>query len=169
MDGTGGLAERVIRALRLDVGVYRDVSADRTATSQAFRVVLLAGLSNGLSLGGRLGGLGLLAGIGAALVGWLLWTGTILLVARLFGHTRTGSLLRALGFANAPGLLLIAGIVPRLGGVIRLAVVGWLLAATVVAVQAVFTVPRRRAIVISVAGFAVYLVLGIVSAQLAAS
>jgi len=62
MDGTGGLLERVIRALRLDVGLYRDVSADRMATSQAFRVVLLAGLSNGLSLGGRLGGLGLLAG-----------------------------------------------------------------------------------------------------------
>lgn len=163
-----GLVERLIAALRLDLRLYETVSGDAAATGQAFRIVLFAGVSNGLGLVRRLGGIGVLAGIGSALLGWLLWTGVIWLIAILFGHYRQDrSLLRAVGFANAPGVFLILGIAPMVGGVIRLCVVAWLVATTVRAVQATFAVATRRALVISALGFVVYLVMGLASSYFA--
>ncbi len=168
--GSATLLERLIAALRLDLRLYQQVSTDAAAMGQAFRVVLLAGVSNGLGLVRRLGGAGVFAGVGAALLGWFLWAAVILLIAALLGHHRNGrSLLRALGFANAPGLLLILGIVPIIGAMARVIVVVWLVAATAQAVRAVFEVPRWRAAVISIAAFVVYLILGAVSAYFAAA
>jgi hypothetical protein len=165
-----GLIERLIAALRLDLRVYQEVSGDAAATGQAFRVVLLTGVLNGFSLIQRLGVAGVFAGVGAALIGWFLWAAVIFAVAAIFGHRRGARpLLRALGFANAPGMLLVLGVVPVIGAVIRLAVVAWLVAATERAVEAVFEVSRGRATLIAVAGFIAYLFLGMVSAYFAAS
>ena len=163
-----GLLTRLIAALRLDLRLYEEVSRDAAAGAQAFRVVLLAGLSNGFSLVARIGAQGIVAGVGAALLGWVLWAGVIWLTARLFGHRREGrSLLRALGFADSPCVFLFLGAHPTIGAPIRIFVVVWLLAATVRAVQAVYAVLTRRAVVITVLGFLVYLVLGAVSAHFA--
>ncbi len=150
--------------------MYEDVSTDRGANGQAFLIVLLAGLCNGFGLVGRMGNVGISAGVGAALLGWPLWTLTVFLIAALFGHRRHNrSLVRTLGFANAPGVFLVFGNVPTLGALIRITVVCWLVAATVVAVQAVFQVRRARAVVVSLLAFVVYLLLGIVSAHLFAA
>src|SRR5262245_52855922 len=128
------LMERLIAAMRLDLRLYQEVSADPRATRQAFGVVLLAGVSNGLGLVRRLGVLGPWAGVGAAVIGWFLFAGVILLVAKMLRHHRNGrSLMRALGFANAPGVLLIIGIVPGLGAIVRTIVVLWLVATTALA------------------------------------
>jgi hypothetical protein len=164
------LVKRLVAALRLDLRLYEEASADAAASGQAFRVVLLAGLSNGLALARRLGSTGIVAGVGAALLGWALWAAVIWMVARLFGHRPRGrSLLRALGFANAPGVFLIFGGLPAVGPVIRYSVVAWLVAATVRAVQGTFGIPVRRALVISIIGFLVYLALGVVSAHFASA
>ena len=163
-----GFFERLIAALRLDLGLYEEVCTDAAATGAAFRVVLVGGMSNGLGLVHRLGGVGIVAGVGAALLGWVLWAGVIWLIATLFRHRRDGrSLLRALGFANAPGVFLVFGAVPRLGALVRIVIVVWLVATTVRAVQAAFAVPVRRALLISVIGFVVYLALGAASAHFA--
>jgi hypothetical protein len=163
------LIERVIAALRLQLPFYLDVSADAAASRQAFVVVLLSGVSNGMGLVSRLGGAGISAGVGAAVLGWLLWTAVVFVVALPFGRRQAGrSLLRALGFGTAPGLFLIAGSVPILGTVVRVVVVPWLVAATVLAVQAVYDMSRWRAVLVAVVAFMVYLVLGAVSAYLAA-
>src|SRR5437870_2443706 len=121
------LMERLIAALRLDLLVYQQVSTDPRATRQAFLVVLLAGASNGLGLVRRLGALGPWVGVGAAIAGWFLFAAVILVVATVLRHRCNGwSLLRALGFANAPGVLLIFGMVPGLGAIVRMLVVLWL-------------------------------------------
>ena len=164
----GGLFQRLVAAWRLELGVYEDVSTDRGANGQAFLIVLLSGLGNGFGLVGRMGSVGISAGVGAALLGWPLWALTVFLIAALFGHRRHhGSLVRTLGFANAPGVFLVFGSVATAGALIRITVVCWLVAAPVVAVQAVFQVTRARAVVVSLVAFVVYLLLGIVSAHLA--
>ena len=164
------LTTRLIAALRLDPQLYVDVSCDAAATSQAFRIVLLSGLSNGVGLLGRIGAAGILAGIVAAILGWLLWAAVVGLTGTVFGHRREDrSLLRVLGFANAPGVFLILGLFPTVAGLVRFLVVVWLLATTVRAVQAVFAVTTRRAVVISVVAFVVYLILGGVSAYFAST
>jgi hypothetical protein len=163
-----GLLTRLIAALRLDLALYEEVSRDPAASAQAFRIVLLAGLSNGLGLVVRIGAAGILAGVGAALLGWVLWAGVIWLTARVFGHRRAGrSLLRVLGFADAPCVFLFLGALPTVGAAIRFLVVVWLLATTVRAVQSVYVVATRRAVVITALGFLLYLVLGALSAHFA--
>jgi hypothetical protein len=162
--------ERLIAALRLDVDLYRQASIDMASTRQAFLVVVLSGLSNGLGLAWRQGSAAVSAGIAAAVFGWFLWAAVILMIALPFGHRRHGrSLLRALGFANAPGILLVLGVVPVIGRFIRMLIVLWLVATTVAAVQAVFEMSRRRALVVSIVGFVAYLVIGAVSGYFAAS
>jgi hypothetical protein len=165
---TRSLVERLILAMRLDLDFYTLVSADRTTAFQAFMVVVLGGFFNGMGLVRRLGGFGVWAGMVAALAGWLLWTLVLLLIARLLGHRRNGrSILRALGFANAPEVLLILGGTPIIASPVRVLVVFWLLAAAAVALQAVYVISRRRAIVIVLIGFVVYLLLGVGTAYLA--
>ena len=163
-----GLLARLIAALRLDLRVYEEVSSDAAASAQAFRIVLLAGLSNGFGLVARIGAEGILAGVGAALLGWVLWAGVIWLTARLFGHRpQDRSLLRALGFADSPCVFLFFGALPTIGAAIRFIVVAWLMATTVRAVQSVYIVATRRATVITALGFLVYLLLGAISAHFA--
>jgi hypothetical protein len=165
---TRSLIERLILAMRLDLEFYAMVSTDRSATFQAFMVVVLGGLFNGLGLVRRLGSFGVWAGMVAAIAGWLLWTVLLLLIARMCGHRRYGrSMLRTLGFANAPEVLLILGGTPLLAAPVRVMVVLWLLATATVALQAVYAIGRRRAAVIVLAGFVVYLLIGVGTASLA--
>jgi len=156
-----GLVVRMVAAAVLDRRVYEEVSGDSSANGQALLAVVLAGAFNGLGLAGRLGGWGLSAGIGAAVLGWFLWTVMILGVGRLLGHRAEGSLLRALAFTNAPGVMLVFGIVPIVGPLVRVLVVVWQLVAAIVAIQAVLRVPRGRSVMIAVAAFLIYLLAGV--------
>lgn len=155
------LVERLLLALRLDLDVYTQVSADRGASFQAFMVVALSGVFNGVGLARRFGGLGVWAGVFTAIAGWFLWTLVLLCVAWLFRCRRDGrSLLRALGFANAPEILLVIGGTPLVVWLVRFLVVCWLLAATTVALQAVYAISRRRALAVMLVGFVAYMVIG---------
>lgn len=160
---------RLIPALLLKLELYRQVSTSRGATMQALLVVMLSGISNGMVLHGHLGSGGIAAGVEAAVLGWLLSSVLILLIARVLGHRRAGrSLLAPLGFATAPGVFLILGVIPFVGRILHTLVVLWMVAATVPAIQAVYETSRRRAIVIAVVGFLLYVLLGIVSEALLA-
>ena len=49
MTGTGGsLVQRMIRAARLDAGVYEELEADRSATTQAATAVGIVAVCNGV-------------------------------------------------------------------------------------------------------------------------
>ncbi len=160
------LVQRLIPALCLRVSLYAEVSCDSRASGQALLVVLLSGVSNGLGLARQIGPMGISVGVGAGVLGWFLWTLVVYLVALVLVRRRPArSLLRALGFATVPGIFLAAGSVPMVGAAVRVVVVIWLVAATAVAVQAVYEISRRRAVVIAVGAFLVYLVLGALSAH----
>ena len=62
-------AERVIGAAKLDVRIYEEVEADRTAMGQAMGVVVLSSLAAGIGMIGRAGAPGLIVGVLAALIG----------------------------------------------------------------------------------------------------
>jgi Yip1-like protein len=156
-----GLVERMVAAALLDRSAYAEISADASANGQAFLVVVLAGIFNGLGLVGRLGTWGISTGVSAVVFGWFVWTAVIFVIGRLLGLRQDDrSLLRAAAFTNTPSLLLVLGIVPGLGPVVLWPVVAWQLAATAVAVQAVFEVGRWRAVAISLAALLVYLLAG---------
>ena len=137
--GDRTLIGRMIRAARLDPRLYAEVEADATATGQAASIVLLAAFAGGINFPNA-PFLILFGGLLAALVGWLLFAYVIYLIgAKLLPEPGTkadfGALLRAMGFANAPGVVKLLGIVPELRVLFFFVATVWVLVATVTAVR----------------------------------
>ena len=133
------LIGRMIRAARLDPRLYAEVEADNSATAQAASVVLLAAFAGGINFPGAPFPI-LFAGLLAALAGWLLFAYVIYLIgAKLLPEPATkadfGALLRAMGFANAPGVVKLLGIIPELRVLVFFVAMVWVLVATVTAVR----------------------------------
>ncbi|MFP4417633.1 MAG: YIP1 family protein [Chitinivibrionales bacterium] len=131
---------RIGKAIILDKDIYEEVEADRSALGQATGVVVLSSIAAGIGTYQEAGAAGLLLGLVSALVGWYIWAYlTYFIGAKLLPEAQTeadhGQLLRTLGFASAPGLFRVFGIVPFLGGVVILVASIWMLMATVIAVR----------------------------------
>src|SRR5688500_20186544 len=69
--GDSSIVNRMIRAARLDVNLYEEVEADRTATSQAAIVVAITAVAG--AIGGALGGGAGAGGAVAGVIGGILW------------------------------------------------------------------------------------------------
>ena len=66
---------------------------------------------------------------------------------RLFrGTADWGELLRTVGFAQAPGVLYALGIIPLLGGLVRLVVAIWVAIAGVIAVRQALDISTGKAV-----------------------
>jgi hypothetical protein len=150
------MIDRMKGAARLDVHTYEEVEADSSATGQAAVVVVLVAVAQGIGAAG-FGARGLIGGAIAALVGWLLWAGiTYLIGDKLLGGTATwGELLRTIGFAQTPGLLMILAIVPVLRGPVVLAVSIWVLIAGVIAIRQALDFGTGKAVVTTILGWLV--------------
>ncbi|MBI4495145.1 MAG: YIP1 family protein [Chloroflexi bacterium] len=151
----------MIRAARLEADLYEEVEADTSATTQAFLVVVIVAIASGLGLllAGRGGG-GLVGGVVTAILGWLAWSFvTYFIGTRAFGGTATwGELLRTIGFAQSPGVLLVLRFIPVLGGLIGFAVFIWMLAAGVIAVRQALDVDTGKAVITVIIGWLAYVV-----------
>ncbi len=148
--GQKSIIDRMIRAARLEPQVYEEVEHDQSATGQAMLVVVLGAIAGGI--GALSGGIaGLVVGVVASLVGWAVyafiayWVGT-----NIFKGPETsadwGELLRTLGFANSPRVLMILVIIPVVGIFVGLAVFIWLLFTTVIAIRQALDFDTWRAI-----------------------
>ena len=107
------------------------------------------------------GGRGIITGVLVAIVGWLLWSGIAYVIGdKVFGGTATwGELLRTIGFAQAPGVLMIFGIIPILGGLVRAVVAIWLLFTGVVAIRQALDFSTGKAILTALLGWIVMVAL----------
>ena len=125
---------------------------------QAMGVVILSSLAAGIGSIWR-GGPGVLGGVVGALLGWLIWALlTYLIGTRLLPEARTradwGQLLRTTGFATAPGIVRVFGIIPLLGWLVLGIAYLCMLAAFVVAVkQALDYTSTGRAIGVCLIGW----------------
>ncbi len=132
---------RMIRAAKLDVQLYEEVEADKTALGQALGVVVLSNLAAGIGTIGLVGGyraipLGVILAIG----GWFIWAFlTYWIGTRLLPEPQTqadwGQLLRTTGFSSSPGLIRVLGILPGLTGFVFLVAAVWMLVSMVIAVR----------------------------------
>jgi hypothetical protein len=153
------LLERMIRAAKLDVALYEEVETDKTALGQAMLIVVLHGIAAGIGSYDELGTTGLLLGTLGQLVSWFVWAlVTFLVGAKLLPERQTeadlGQLLRTIGFAASPGLLLALGIIPLIGAIISFVVQIWMLVAFVIAVrQALDYTSTVRTVVVCLIGW----------------
>jgi hypothetical protein len=148
--------ERVRGALVLDAATYDEVEHDPASLRQAGGVVALAAIAGAVGLPAVHGGGGAIGAIIGAGLGWFLSCAVIWLIGvRLLGHSSDyEELLRTLGFASAPHLLLVLGVVPVLGRLAPLVSI-WALVAYVVAVRQALDVTTGRAVLICLLAYAV--------------
>ena len=151
---------RIVRACKLDVSVYEEVEADKSATLQAALVVVLSSLAAGvgaLSLGAS----NFLMAPILSLISWYIWAYLIYFIGvKLFPEPSTksdhGELLRTIGFSSSPGLIRVFGVTPELMSITFIGAAIWMLIAMIIAVRLALDYQSTwRAIGVVVIGFLV--------------
>ena len=153
-DAARSFGARLVGAFKLDASVYEEVEHDTSAFGQAAAVVALSALAQAAGTFGETGSGGALASLAGGLVGWFLGTGLVWLIGvAIMNHTSDyGELLRTLGFATAPGMFAVLGVLP-LGpaeALLGLAIFALSTIAAVIAVRQALDVGTGRAIVVCV-------------------
>ncbi len=150
----------MLRASLLRPDLYAEVEKDRNATLQAYVVVVMGGLCDGIGSVGLVGAQGLLTGVLAGVIGWFLWSLVIYLIGvKVFEHpSDMGELLRCTGFAYSPSVLRLLGVIPVAGIYLRAMSTVWIVAAFVVAVKQALDCSWGRAVFIVVQGLMVFLI-----------
>ena len=160
------LVSRMVRAVKLDVGLYNEVEADESATSQALLVVVIAAVLSaigaliGSAIQGTGAGAALLSTLISSLIGWVLASVTIYLVGvYLFKGTATlGELLRTLGFAYSIQAVNILSFIPVIGPLIGFAAAIWGIVMTVVAAREALDVDTGKAVATVIIGWIIWFV-----------
>ena len=151
--------ERMMGAALCDVATYEEVEHDKNALGQAAVVVILSGLAAGIGALNTGGLTMFLGGASRAILSWVIWALiTYLIGTKLLPEPSTqadlGQLLRTTGFAAAPGVLSILGIVPLLSNPINFIIPIWTLATMIIAVrQALDYSTTMRAVGVVVSGY----------------
>ncbi len=154
----GGILDRAIRAARLERAVYEEVEADTTATTQAATIVVIGAVAAGIGAGvGAPDGLisGIISGLIGGILSWVVYAYVAFLVGTKLlpapeTHADWGQVARTLGFANAPRVLLVLGVVPGLFGLVNLVVAIWVLVTTIFALRAALDVSTGRAVGVAI-------------------
>ena len=98
---------------------------------------------------------GIIAGVLGSLIGWVLWAGiTYLIGDKVLGGTATwGELLRTLGFAQAPRVLAVLGLIPGLRWIVAAVISVWLLITGIVAIRQALDFSTGKAIATAILGW----------------
>jgi hypothetical protein len=135
--------DRFVRAARLDVELYKEVAADPLTLNQAWITVLIYCMAASWGGFGGVGAVGTNIAMITTLIGWYIWVFfTYFAAARLFRETRTEigrmdrkTVTRAMGFASAPGVVRLLGMIPGLGPVALAGATVWMIVASTIAVK----------------------------------
>jgi hypothetical protein len=169
------IVDRMMRAAKLEVPLYEEVEADTTATNQALMVVVLVAIASGIGAGIAAGIAGssagvlvarLVSGLLSALLGWAVWSYVVYFVGtRFFGGTATyGELLRTLGFAESPSVLLLFSFIPIIGGILSLVVAIWTIVTSFIATRQALDIDNVKTFfTILIGAVALIIVIAIIS------
>ncbi len=156
-----------MRAALLDGRIYREIGEEPVAMFRALGTVIVVAIAFGLGLMNTdfeafedSPMLVLLVASTTMVLGWLLW-GTIAYIVgsrALGGQATHRMLLRSLGVAYAPGIVMVLAGTPWVGGPVSLLGPLWLLASGMVAIRETLGQGWLRALLPSLAGWFVAMV-----------
>ena len=131
--------QRLKKAIFLDVAFYEEVEKDKKFNDQAMMTVVLVSVVQGFMIAG-FAPIALVQGILGSLIRFLIWAFFIAFVGTRIlpepeTESNTGELIRTLGFAYAPGLLVVFKIFPIISTFIDPVVTILQLAAMTIAVR----------------------------------
>lgn len=155
--------DRMIGAATLDLATFDEVEHDESATVQAVVVVALVAAAQAAATLGA-GPIGMLEAAAGQIIGVALWCAiTYFIGTRLFRGTATlGEVFRTVGFALSPQLLILVTAIPLIGGIFWLLspfLTLWVLVAVVVGVRQALDVETWKAVIASIMGAVLYLLL----------
>jgi hypothetical protein len=159
--------QRAIGAARLNVPVFEEIEADRTATAQALLIVVLSSLAAGIGFTAGIYNAPVLHRVMLALLLWVFWAISTYIVGVYLmpepqTQTNVGELLRTIGFAASPGTLRILGVIPVIGGTIYAISTVWMLVAMVIAIrQALDYKSTGRAVIVCVITWMIGIVMAV--------
>ena len=159
----------MVRAAKLEPGVYEELERDTGATWEALLVVVIVSVAAGIGglLAGEISGSAGVAitdfavGVVLAAMAWAEWSLiTYFIGTTLFkGTADYGELLRTIGFAYTPNILQIFAFIPILGGLLVLIGAIWALIAGVVAVRQALDFSTTKAILTVIIGWIIMLII----------
>jgi hypothetical protein len=145
------MIERIVRAIRLDWTVFREIAEDPKAMKEAAIIVAIVTFLSavGVGLAKQSFGSFIVDWLIAILVGWIGWAVLTYLVGTAIfkGDTNIPEMMRVLGYANAPYLLGLFGFVPCVGWLFPLAGGILALVAGVLAVREAMDLDSGNAII----------------------
>ncbi len=120
------MVDRILRAIRLDWTVFREIAVDQSATMEAGIIVVVASFLSSIGTGiaaDRFFLAFIVSWLLSVLVGWIGWAIiTYFVGTKMFqGKTDIPEMMRVLGYASAPNLLGIFRWIPCVGWIIALA------------------------------------------------
>ena len=156
---TNVIIDRARQVMQLREPVFRTIARDPNATQQAAIVVAVVAIAS--AIGGAGEGIGgIFVGLIGAFIGWLIYAGMAWFFGtNIFGTPTTvtnwESLLRTLGYAQAPNILAIFGFIPIIGWIAAIVGSIWALVTAVLAIRETLGFSTGRAIITAiVAGIA---------------
>jgi hypothetical protein len=160
------VVDRILRAIRLDWTVFREIAEDQSAMSQAAIIVVvvtfLSAVGNAIATRSVVGAL--LGWIVAILIGWIGWAILTYFVGTLLfkGKTDIPEMMRVLGYASVPQVLGFFVFIPCLGAIASF--IGAILAliAGVFAIREAMEFDTGKAIVTVVISWIIVIVITIV-------
>jgi hypothetical protein len=154
---------RFLGALRLDASIFEEVEHDARALPQAAAVVAIAGLARGIQV---LPEQGWFAAVASGLAAFVMWFAVAIAVTaigvRIFhGRSSFGELLRTLGFAAAPLVVLAVCALPLgvIGTALSTLAHAVAIGALVLAVRQALDTDTTRALVVCASAIGLGLVL----------
>ncbi len=173
------MLSRMVGAAGLSSDTYEDVEHDRSATLQAFLVVIIVSISSGV------GGLlqneisvvnALVFGVIGGIASWAIWALGIWIIGSTILKTPDtqadwGQLARGTGFAQSPGIFSFLIFIPWIGWPIGAVIFVWRFAAMLTAVRQCldYTSTWRAFFVVLIAAIPWLIIYGIVAALLGVS
>ena len=120
------MIERIVRAIRLDWTVFREIAQDPKALQEAAMIVAIVTFLSAIGTG--IGASNFFVGFFVGwpveiIVGWIGWAVITYLAGTIIfkGETNVPEMMRVLGYAKAPALLGIFSFIPCVGWLIALA------------------------------------------------
>jgi hypothetical protein len=160
------MLERIIRIIKLDFPVFKDIESDPEATTQAAIVVAAASVLSaiGSAAGSQRPVMAFLGGVISGVLGWIVWSYVSYFVGNVLYKSQGTfeNVLRVIGYANAPQLLGILNIIPCVGWIGGL--VGGILAlvASIMAIREGLDLDTGQAVIVALVGFLALLLVSVI-------
>jgi hypothetical protein len=151
------MLDRIIRIIKLDFPVFKDIESDPKATTEAAIVVVAASVLSaiGSAAGSQRPVSAFLGGVITGLLGWIVWSYVSHFVGGVLYQSKGTfeSMLRVIGYSNAPQLLGVLNIIPCIGWIGGLAGAILALIASVMAIREGLDLETGQAIIVAVVGW----------------